>query len=237
MSLIAYEISPNLKHIPKRPKGGEVEKYDAELYPSGSINNWTLVDSSPYTGPEPLNFLGWPKRLPKTEFPRNFPGFPLMSKRMLEVLCSVGEFPHRAIATRVFDYDLEREIEQYSHCGDLEPELCNENYVAVHLLKHIDGADLERSTFRTDIAVDPPLINNLILKEPVEGFPPLFRIKRKPIYLFVSPEAKRALEQAGIKSIDYFAWDKNGVAGWVYKLRDGTEHIGNNPLPPKDLVL
>jgi hypothetical protein len=252
MTILAYHCMCDCSQVPKRLKRGDIERYDAILYPWETfqgwgiapfytgvepVKHWTFVDSTPYAGVEPLHFLGWPKRLPKTDFPRNSPGLPLMSKRMLEVLCSVGDFPHKAISTRIFDYDLEREIETYLTQEDLDPELCNENYVAVQLLEHSNVADLERSTFRTDIAINPPLIEELVLKEPAQGFPPLFRVERDPIHLFVSPTAKSALEEAGIKDIRYFAWDENGIRGAVYKLRDGTEHIGNDPPPPRDLMI
>jgi hypothetical protein len=226
MKILAYECRCNLDHIPKRPKRGDVEKQDAFIYPPHAVNVWKLIETLPYDGPEPINFLGWPKRLPKTDFPYNNPGFPLMSKRMLEVLCSVGELPHKLIPTRIFFYDLEYEIEEYLNQQNLDPELCNEDYFAVQLLEHIDVADPERCTYEP--SYDGSIqINKLVLREPLEGFPPLFRVKGDPFGLFTSPEAKQALDVAGIKSVKYFAWDKDGSAGWVYKMPDGTEQIGN----------
>jgi hypothetical protein len=226
MNVVAYEISPNLNHIPKRPKRGEVEKFDALIYPEGSLEFWDLARESSYVGTNPIHFLGWLKRLPKTDFPHNIPGISLMSKRMLEILCSVGEFPHAVVPARIFSYDLEYEIERYLDQQNLDPDLCNENYVALHLAEHLDLADQERSTYR--LAYDgSPKIDELVLKEPSEGFPPLFRVKGKAIYLFVSPAAKEALDAAGIRSVDYFAWDENGSAGWVYRMPDGTEQIGD----------
>jgi hypothetical protein len=242
MTLIAYKISSSSRHIPKRLKRGDIERYDASLYPWETfqgwgiascytgvepVKHWTFIDPTPYAGVEPLHFLGWPKRLPKTDFPNNSPDLPLMSRRMLEVLCSVGDFPHKAIATRIFDYDLEREIEPYLTQEDLAPELCNENYVAVQLLEHSNFADLERTIFRKHPAFpDDFLVDLLVLKEPPDRFPPLFRVLEDPIHLFVSPRAKIALEEAGIKGINYFAWDENGRAGWVHKRPDGTDGIG-----------
>jgi hypothetical protein len=226
MTILAYDCMWNLDHIPKRRKRGDVEKRDAWIYPRDLIKRWRLIETSPYDGPEPLNFLGWPKRLPKTEFPDNNPGFSLMSKRMLEILYSVGEFRYKAIPTRIFSYDLKYEIEDYLNQQNLDPEFCNENYVAVQLLEHLDVADQERCTYEP--AYDGSLrIEKLVLKEPSIGFPPLFRVKGDPIYLFVSPAAKQALDTAGIKGIDYTAWDKNGIAGIVYRMPDGTEQIGN----------
>jgi hypothetical protein len=226
MKILAYECTWNLDHIPKRPKRGDVERKDAFIYPEHDVERWKLIKAEPYNGHKPLNFLGWPKRLSKTDFPYNSPGFPLMSKRMLEVLRSVGEFPHKLIPTRIFFYDLEYEIEEYLNQQNLDPELCNENYFAVQLLEHVDVADLERCTYEP--SYDGSMkIDKLVLREPPEGFPPLFRVKGDPFYLFASPAAKQALDTAGIKSMDYTAWDENGIAGRVYRKPDGTEQIGH----------
>lgn len=226
MTILAYKCMWNLDHIPKRPKRGDVEKRDAWIYPRDSIKRWRLIETLPYDGPEPLNFLGWPERLPKTEFPDNNPGFALMSKRMLEILCSIGEFRHKAIPARIFSYDLKYEIEEYLDQQNLDSELCNENYVAVQLLEHLDVADQERSTYES--AYDGSLqIDELVLKEPPGGFPPIFRVKGDPIYLFASPAAKQTLDAAGIRSLNYTAWDEDGMAGRVYRKPDGTEQIGH----------
>jgi hypothetical protein len=226
MTILAYKCTWNIDHIPKRSKRGDVEKKDAFIYPPHALNVWRLIETTPYNGTEPINFLGWPKRLSKTEFPRNDSGFPLMSKRMLEVLYSVGEFPHKLIPTRIFFYDLEYEIEEYLNQQNLDPELCNENYFAVQLLEHIDVADPERCTYEP--SYDGSMkIDELVLREMPGGFPPLFRVKGDPFDLFASPEAKQALDAAGIKSMNYIAWDEHGIAGRVYRKPDRSEQIGH----------
>jgi hypothetical protein len=226
MNIIAYEISAGLDHIPKRPKRGDIKKFDALVYPEGSLEFWNLAGESPYTGTNLINFLGWLERLSKTDFPRNILGVSLVSKQMLDVFCSVGDFPHTVIPTRIFSYELEYETEEYLEQQILDPELCNENFVALNLGEHFDFVDRERTTYK--VAYDgSPKIDELFLREPPGGFPPMFRVKGKAIYLFVSPDAKESLDMAGIKSIDYFAWDEDGSAGWVYKMPDGTEQIGN----------
>jgi hypothetical protein len=239
MTIFAYRCMSSSSHIPKRPKRGDVEKYDALIYPEYSVEQWALIKTLPYDGPEPINFLGWLKRLPKTDYPRNIPGFSLMSKRMLEVLYSVGYFPCRAIETRIFSYDLEYEIEEYLDQQNLALDLCNKEYVAVQLLEHSELIDREHSIIETDpeFPDSPPQIEKLVLKEPPNGFPPVFRVADNPSWLYVSAAAKEALDQANIKGLYYIAWDETGIRGPVYKLPDGREHIGNNPLPPVGAVL
>jgi hypothetical protein len=62
MTIVAYDIRPNLDHIPKRPKQGEVATFDAILFPEGCIKTWDLINTETYSGPDPINFLGWVER-------------------------------------------------------------------------------------------------------------------------------------------------------------------------------
>jgi hypothetical protein len=226
MITLAYDIRPNLDHIPKRPKQGEVATFDIVLFPEGCIRNWDLINSETYNGPDPINFLGWIERLSKTDFPRNIPGLPIISKQMLEILLSVDNFPHRAIPTRIFPYDLRYTGDTGEHWDleDLPIELCNQDYVAVQLLEYTNATDYDRSTFRTHPAFpdEPPVIDRLVLHRPSEGFPPLFRVDSSPSKLFISPSAKTALESKKIV-LNYVEWNESGASEIVYKLPDNSE--------------
>jgi hypothetical protein len=226
MIALAYDIRPNLDHIPKRPKRGEVATFDAILFPEGCIKNWDLINISTYNGPEPIIFLGWIERLSKTDFPRNIPGLPIISKRMLEVLLSVGDFPHRVISTRIFPYELRYTGDTGEHWNpeNLPIDLCNQDYVVVQLLEYTNATDYDRSTFRIHPAFpdDPPVVDQLVLRCPPSGFPPLFRVDSSRLKLFISPSAKIALEEEKIV-LNYVEWNENGTNEIVYKLPDNSE--------------
>jgi hypothetical protein len=127
---------------------------------------------------------------------------------MLYVLRSVGEFSHRVISTRIYDYGFQDQGENnYENLATLPAGEFNEDYVGLQLLEYVDGINYEQTEFRPSVnpAIMPPQITNLVLKEPVGGFPPIFRLARhRTTYLFVSPAAKEALEEAGIKGLDFF---------------------------------
>jgi hypothetical protein len=139
---------------------------------------------------------------------------PIISKRMLYVLRSVDEFPHKAISTRIYDYGFQDQGEGSYGRYDYEgPAIApggefNEDYVSLQLLEHVDGIDPDSCEYEDDYpGVMPPNLIAWKLKEPIGGFPPIFRLKSEggeEVYLFVSPAAKEALEEAGIKGLDFF---------------------------------
>jgi hypothetical protein len=217
MKIIAYELMPGTDHLPKRFPKGDIERYDAMVYPQGSLEAWDFIDSSEYTGKTPIIFLGWLNRLPKTDFPYNSPDLPLMSEQMLEVLTSVGDFPHQSVPTRIIDFELQYEIEEHLENQDFSTNTCNSNYLAVKLLEHLDIVDRERSEFRFSVANPsaPPYIRHLVIREPEQGFPPVFRVDGSAARLFVSPVAKETLERGDIKGIRFLAYGDDGTTARV----------------------
>jgi hypothetical protein len=220
--IVAYSLSPSLDHIlalppdPMDRQYGEAEDRDAFIYVPNQLSGleWGgMSETIPYPGPEPIDFVGFPNRFShQTDFLSTYDMEPIISKRMLYVLRSVREFPHKTIATRIYDFAFQNQGRDMFL--DKAPTLTgdfNEDYVCLQLLEYIDGIDYEHSEFNSfpesieSAVVTPPYISNLILKEPIGGFPPIFRLSRpgENIMLFVSPEAKEALEQAGIKGLSF----------------------------------
>lgn len=223
---------PSLDHLDSLPpdymdrKYGEAEDYDAITHkPTDPERSVTLpwggtTGTIPYPGPEPINFVGFLDRLPhQTDFLRIDSSAldPIVSKRMLYVLRSVGEFPHKVISTRIYDYRFQDQGKESYGRFDYDGPVIepggefNEDYVALQLLEHTECIDYERSEFRPRLNPNrPPHITNLILKEPVDGFPPIFRLKSEggeEVYLYVSPAAKEALEEAGIKGLRFTEYE------------------------------
>jgi hypothetical protein len=219
--VIAYEMFQSLDHILELPADpmdrefGEVEDYDALIYKSKEqckLGNDELIYPEPYDGPEPVDWFGFLERLPyQTDFLRTDVFKPVISKRMLYVLRSVGEFSHKAIATRIYDFGFQDQGRKNNEESATPPVgEFNEDYVGLQLLEHINGIDYEHTEFRPRQNPNlPPYITNLILKEPIGGFPPIFRLDRtgERFSLFVSPKAKEALEEAGIKGLGFTEYE------------------------------
>jgi hypothetical protein len=223
-SIIAYEIMPSLNHLNSFPEDpldreyGEAEDYDALIHKPTKPKDLSwggMTGTIPYPGLEPVNFVGFLDRLPhQTDFLSTDYFEPIVSKRMLYVLRSVGGFPHKAISTRIYDYSFQDQGEGSYGRHDYEgPAIApggefNEDYVGLQLLEHIDGIDLDSCKYEDKYpGILPPLLKtSWVMKEPIGGFPPVFRLNKSgaSVYLFVSPAAKEALEEADIKGIRFF---------------------------------
>jgi hypothetical protein len=214
--IVAYELRKSLEHLDSlddysRREYGEIEDFDALIYEpiqTNEIHADAMIDIVPYSGVEPVIFLGFLERLPhQTEFLNNDLLWPIMSKKMLHIIESVGNFPHKVIPIRIFDYSIKNDLESYLERGETSSELFNEDYVAVQLLEHIDVIDFQQSMFETleTNSIFTPRITRLVLRQPLNGFPPIFRLNRvgEDVSIYVSPEAKEALEEAGICGLEF----------------------------------
>jgi hypothetical protein len=218
--VVAYELRPSLNFLgllaedPLEREYGEVEKYNALIYIPTNQEGvpWSGTSGTiPYPGLEPIDFVGFlDERLHQSDYlyTNDSDLNPIISRRMLYVLCSVGNFPHKTIATRIYDYGFQDQgRNNYEGNPNLPAGEFNENYVALQLLEHIEGIDYENSEFRSrKNPTLPPYITSLVLQEPASGFPPIFRLRTEggeKVYLFVSPAAKEALEEADIKGLRF----------------------------------
>jgi hypothetical protein len=137
------------------------------------------------------------RRTRVTDYPYNREGWPIMSKRMLEVLLSVREFPHQVVPIVMLDAFTPLEFEE------------NHDYVAVQLLEHQDVFDWGKSIYERNPelpnCIESSSLEKLVLRNPSGGFPPLFRIGTAPLQtkLYVSAEGRTALEVAGIRGVNF----------------------------------
>jgi hypothetical protein len=215
---VAYYLRLSLEHLNSLPEPedreyGEVEDFDALIYeptkPEDADDD-SLLRVIPYQVPEPINWLSFLDRLHQVDFLRSDLSWTIMSKRMLYVLRSVGDFPHKAIPMRIFDYSLKDKVDNYLRKEYYPSEVCNQDYVVLQLLEATDAIDTELSEYGEPGLILPPKITRLILREPAGGFPPIFRLAKKlSVYIYVSPQAKQALEDAGIRGLQYF--EEEGV--------------------------
>jgi hypothetical protein len=216
--IVAYELEKSLDHLDDLPEDDQAWPYDAytgsayDELNSGKIPGGMLLNTTPYNGSEPVNMLGHLDRLTyQTELLYVDIEFdPILSKRMLYVLRSVGEFPHKAIPVHIYDEslysDANRErIKHFLGREDIGSEYCNRDFVALQLLEHTDAIDRELTEYIPDPDNPdwPPDLKRLVLKEPSSGFPPMFRVQGERFPLYVSPSAKQALEEAGIRGLKF----------------------------------
>ena len=127
------------------------------------------------------------------------PRLPVISKRMLSVLRSIQDFPHQVIPVVIEDVEATKG-NWFERSGKV-----NNDYVALQLLEQLDILDREKSIYKVRSSNPNAVgrIKKLVLKVPPQGLPPIFRITDNRTYLYVSPEAKTALEEAEITGIRF----------------------------------
>jgi hypothetical protein len=203
----AYQLSHDSSH---REGYGETELPDYDAWLVTESIDWSTIKHSfwranPLHLPDRIEFesvgnflmIHDLRRTRITDFPHNREGWPIMSKRMLEALLSVREFPHQVIPIVMLDAFTPLEFEE------------NHDYVAVQLLEHQDVFDWEQSKCERDLEVPNCVrfgsLESAVFIEPLDGFPPLFRVTTIPLSnrLYVSAEGKAALEETGIRGVNF----------------------------------
>jgi hypothetical protein len=162
--------------------------------------------------PNPVEFQGLLSTVRQTDFPVIEEGWLVMSKRMVDVLESVGSFPHRVLPTRILDGDLGRSLAEgdrrFDEQGNFNPEFYTDDYVLLQITEHLNAMDLEHSVFQR---LNPKTNNvsgvrKFVFKDIGREYPPIFRLSNCKVFLFISEAAKQALEAAEIQGlwlIDY----------------------------------
>jgi hypothetical protein len=193
--------------------------FHAQVVPFEGIDQISVAmsdPSEPIELPNPVEFQGLLSTVRQTDFPVIEEGWPVMSKRMVEVLESVGSFPHRILPTRILDGDIGRSLAEgdrrFDEQGNFKPEFYTDDYVLLQITEHLDAMDLERSVYRR---YDPEINSVSGLRKPFfkdigREYPPIFRLSNCEVFLFISDAAKQALEAAGIRGywlIDYEGYE------------------------------
>jgi hypothetical protein len=198
MNAIAYHLVHDYDHL-------EGTDDDAILVPfegQDQVCGW--VGTRVCQVPNPVVFEANFKVTRQSDYPCNDVNWPIMSPRMLEILRSVGDFPHRLVPVRLVDRSVQG-LARYLVDGTIRPELVDDRFAAVQIIEHIDVVDWERSVFDRD-EIGPGILfysfDKLVLRGGGE-LPPLFRISSSNGMLLVSAEARSALEAAGIRGVSF----------------------------------
>jgi hypothetical protein len=156
------------------------ENVSFKLLPPPPAEVYYPIDGGQHGGlPQPLVFYGFNDKLEQIDYPYLDRDWSMMSKRMLNTLLAVRDFPHRAFPVVIKD-------------------------------PHLDVFDWENSEY-TVLEGVPGRVDyakKVVLKEPKEGFPPLFRLAAYESRLFVSHAGKTAIAAAGITGATFIPLEK-----------------------------
>lgn len=131
----------------------------------------------------------------KTDFPVVDIGVPLMSNKMLSILEADKTLSYNKIdAVIVDDTYLDSLFDREGKLIENVPK--NIEYKFFQVLNYTDAFDKTHSTFKP-MRSNPEkigIINKLVLREPKNGFPAIFRIEEKPSILFINEATKNKFE-------------------------------------------
>jgi hypothetical protein len=206
---VAYRLSWGFDHL---DFGDAENDVNIEQFEGWRETSW-LMKTTPYNLPDQVVFFTNFELLACTDFPVNDVNWPIMSRRMYYVLQSLGNFPHQVIPiAMVHDRfsDLNNPPELFLEDGQPNPELTNfDDYVAIQLLEESDYFDFDDSVYirHKKNPQEIHTVETYVLNRPSQGFPPIFRLRAYPRNIFISAEARQALEEAGIRGPAYFTLD------------------------------
>lgn len=200
-----YELDQNFDYR-EHYKEGERSLHDAYLIEFPGSGDVDFGEPAVLNVPEPVEFDAQADVLGNIDYLLPDADWPIMTRRMLDVLLSVRDFPHQVIPLvmheiPVLSEDVEMEGGPYIRTGKV-----NHDYVAVQLLEMLDVFDWENSVYELHPRVPKRLGTSpkkMVLKEPIGGFPPIFRTKPLESRLYVSAEARAALEAAEIRGLRF----------------------------------
>jgi hypothetical protein len=198
----AYKLQPDAIHIEDTSRD-----YDAYIVQWPEFLEYDLKFCHPRNFDYPahgVEFHGYESSLSDTDYPYNDVSWPIMSKRMLNTLLAVREFPHRTWDVPFVGFPDNAPVMMLEK--GLRGGVRHENeFVAVQLLELLDIFDRENSVYKEGFVSPDKVrsIRKLALHVPEEGLPPIFRLKVSPVRLYVSPEGRAALEAANIKGVRF----------------------------------
>ncbi len=197
----AYQVQSSTEHL------GDMTYDVAPLGARERFAQVFLMESEPIAIEEPIEFVANFATLAGTDLPVcDERTWPVMSRHMLDTLLSVGAFSHRAIACRMID-DTVMPPDRYDDRG-LRSAIVDDRFVLVHLTTHVDDAfDWKRSVFERDNDESERLliVTKLVLRD--VPLPPLFRLAPYPRKLFVSSEAKEAIDRTRLGGVELVRFD------------------------------
>ena len=177
--------------------------FDASFEPfkGDDIIGFNMLGEEEFVMPNVVYFRANFNTIPQnTDFPITDLTFPIISNRMITILENVKPFKKRVLKTIMVD---DTYLGEYlNKKGEvLDGVKIDSSYYGVQFLEFTDAFDKNNSIYKPMRSNPdmPGVIKKLVLKEPQNGFPSMFKIKENLSLTFISEEARIALESNHIK--------------------------------------
>jgi len=163
--------------------------------------------------PTPAYFESHPYTVSHTDYPYNDVLWSIMSAHLLETITLVGQFQHKRYSIVMLNEEVPP-AERLNADGTYKPDaMLQASFAAVEVQENIDCFDHEHSVYMPD-EENPGgffAIQQLVLKEPSDGFPPLFHVVGIPLTIFTTQNVKDAVEAANLKGFAFIP-----LADYIY---------------------
>lgn len=160
-----------------------------------------ILDKIYFDVPNPMYFDVNFELIGKVDYLVNDLGWPILSKKMYNIILEAGSFEHRVIpVTLVDDTNLE---ERFDGMGNFNNNIrTNTEYIALQLQDFPDLFDYENSDYDSDDLFPDEIgyVRKLVLKEN-DSAPSVFRLREKKTLIFITEDTKKSLEMNNIKGI------------------------------------
>ncbi|WP_028973393.1 hypothetical protein [Spirochaeta cellobiosiphila] len=195
-----YELDCNIDHLV------DIE-YDIFHMPfeNDVLTNAHFFGGKEFLLPDKYLFSGDFDSVGTFDYITNDLRIPIFSKRMIDLLTSLGDFEHELIPCEIFDFSIphEKVFEDRSKWLFKPSIELNKDYFALRPLGNYLEMDYEKSEYEmlSRLPGEMGAVTNLVVKEPVGGLPPIFQIEEKGGTLLVPESVKAELEAAGLKGL------------------------------------
>lgn len=206
---VAYKLNYDVTHYEECGLDWKedilIEKYDGYL-------SYEYFETEPIVHPNPVIFQGYLDVVKHIDYPEPDNNWNVMSRRMYDVLLSIGDFPHRVIPVAIVDWRVQRK-DWYNEAGELRKEICLWNYLAIQMTEHLDVFDYEKSKYTTDEDNRDEIvsIDEYVFRDSSK-LPPIFKISAESFYTFVSSKAREAMKEAKITGTRYSSIQAPGTS-------------------------
>lgn len=197
-----YTIELDLKHVSDAEVDAFVVPFKGcEIYSS------LLMSAREFDHPGIIYLRGDFDTIKQTDYLVNDLRLPIFSKKIIDLLKSLGSFPHRTIPCGITDFTIriKNSFDDFENCV-IKPGIeVNDDFQVLQLLEVLDILDRDNSDYIARKR-DPnkiSMIRKFAFNEPEGGFPPIFRLKDQKRSLFITESVKNELDAADIKGIRY----------------------------------
>jgi len=186
------------------------DTYDATLIKFPGWESTMGLNTFTERIPNPAQFEADFEYLPRLDLPYNDMQWLIASSKALATFLEVGHFQHTRFPVAMVDNRIPTAKRIKKEDNTYKTEVLNYDFTALQVNESLDCFDWDNSVYMPD--EDYPgqvfAIEELVLKIPINGFPPLFHVSVIPLTIFAPEQTKLAYETSGLQGLVFIPIDE-----------------------------